>query len=83
MALARRREQWDHTSNLMALLVNINRDPKRGQAVKASKFHPFPPSEIELTDEEKKRALTDQMHAVRDGFFKGKTTFYKAPKANG
>lgn len=29
MYAGRRREQWGHTANLMALLANCHRDPKR------------------------------------------------------
>jgi hypothetical protein len=41
MADGKQRDAWAHTSSLMALLVNINRDPKRGRAVKPDDFNPF------------------------------------------
>jgi hypothetical protein len=41
MVDAKRRDEWNHTASLMALMVNINRDPKKGRAVKPDDFHPF------------------------------------------
>jgi hypothetical protein len=39
MARARQTNQWTHTASLMALLANVNRDPKR-RAVKPMDFVP-------------------------------------------
>jgi hypothetical protein len=33
------REHWGHTSNLMALIANANRDPKKGKPFKATDFN--------------------------------------------
>lgn len=41
MAEARSSAHWDHTSQLIALLVNIHRDPKRSQAVTPDQCHPI------------------------------------------
>lgn len=41
MAEGKQRNEWSHTSSVMALLVNINRNPKRGKAVKPCDFNPF------------------------------------------
>lgn len=41
MSEARCRQQWQHTSSLMALLVNINRDPKKGKTAKPADFNPY------------------------------------------
>jgi hypothetical protein len=41
MAEARQRAAWNHTSVLLATLVNINRDPKKGRAAKPADFNPF------------------------------------------
>ena len=41
MAEARRRDMWDHTAGLLALLYNINRDPKRSRAMRPEDFHPL------------------------------------------
>ena len=40
MAEGHTRDRWQHTSNLMALLANINRDPKKGRPFKPSDFNP-------------------------------------------
>lgn len=41
MSEARCRQQWQHTSSLMALLVNINSDPKKGRTAKPADFNPY------------------------------------------
>lgn len=41
MSESRCRQQWQHTSSLMALLVNINSDPKKGRTAKPSEFNPY------------------------------------------
>jgi hypothetical protein len=41
MAEARGRANWAHTSTVLALLANVNRDPKRTRAFKPSDFNPF------------------------------------------
>ena len=41
MAQARQQDHWNHTASLMALLANINRDPKRGRALTPADFHPL------------------------------------------
>lgn len=42
MAEARRSDQWDHTSSILALTANVNRDPKRqSRPFAADDFHPF------------------------------------------
>ena len=43
MAQARQEDHWNHTAALMALLANVNRDPKRGRAFKPADFHPALP----------------------------------------
>ncbi len=40
MAEARRREDWSHTSTVMALMANVNRDPKKTRTFKPSDFDP-------------------------------------------
>jgi len=32
---------WDRTSAVIAAVVNVHRDPKKGRAVKPSDFNPF------------------------------------------
>lgn len=40
MAEGRSKVQWNHTSSVMALLFNVNRDPKRGKPAKPRDFNP-------------------------------------------
>ena len=40
MAEARRREEWGRTSAVMALVANVNRDPKKTRAFKPGDFDP-------------------------------------------
>jgi len=35
-----RRDQWNHTASVMALIANVNRDPKRSKLLKPADFHP-------------------------------------------
>jgi hypothetical protein len=41
MAEAAGRERWSRASALMALLANVNRDPKRGRPFSPEDFSPF------------------------------------------
>jgi len=41
MAEARGRDEWARTSALMALIANVNRDPKRTRAFRPSDFDPY------------------------------------------
>ena len=43
MAQARQEDNWNHTAAIMALLANVNRDPKRGRPFKPADFHPALP----------------------------------------
>jgi len=59
MAEARAKERWGHTSSLMALIANVNRDPKKHQAFRPDDFSPYAPRRrtgIPLT--------TDALHAL-------------------
>jgi len=40
MADGHAKDRWQHTSNLMALIANANRDPKKTRAFKPSDFNP-------------------------------------------
>ena len=42
MAQARQSDNWNHTAALLAMLANVNRDPKKGRAFKPADFHPIP-----------------------------------------
>jgi len=41
MAGARGRDNWAHTSAVLALVANVNRDPKKTRAYKPSDFDPY------------------------------------------
>jgi len=41
MAEGRQRHTWVHTSSLLALIANANRDPKKTRAFKPSDFDPY------------------------------------------
>jgi len=40
---------WSRTSNLLALLVNMFRDPKKGTTVKPKDFNPYMQKKIKIT----------------------------------
>jgi hypothetical protein len=41
MAEARGRDNWAHTSAILALVANVNRDPKKTRPYKPSDFDPY------------------------------------------
>lgn len=41
MAEGKSRENWQHTSAILSLMYNCNRDPKKTKAAKPSDFNPF------------------------------------------
>ena len=41
MAEGNARQRWAHTSNVMALIANVNRDPKKGRAFRPADFNPY------------------------------------------
>ena len=63
MAEAKGRESWAHTSAIMALIANVNRDPKKSRPFKPADFDPYAAKDkrdeaIEVTD----------MATLRDAF---------------
>jgi hypothetical protein len=42
MTHTRQQETWNHTASLLAMLANVNREPKKGRAFKPADFHPMP-----------------------------------------
>ena len=73
MAEGRGRFEWNRTSSMMALLVNIFRDRKKGKAVKPADFNPYPqhsgkaqPS-VRITVAEMKQMLTEPERMVSHG----------------
>ena len=47
MAEARSRDEWNRTACTMALLANLNRDPKKRAPYKPSEFHPLERKEMQ------------------------------------
>ena len=43
MAEGHHRDAWQHTASIMALMANVNRDPKKTRAFKPSDFNPYVP----------------------------------------
>jgi len=41
MAEARGRDEWGRMSSLLALIANVNRDPRRSRAFKPADFNPY------------------------------------------
>ena len=41
MAESRQQDAWNHTAVLLAMLANVNRDPKKSRAYKPADFHPI------------------------------------------
>jgi len=41
MAEGRDRQRWNHTAQLLALIANANRDPKKRRAFRPSDFNPY------------------------------------------
>lgn len=46
MAEGRDRQLWAHTSSVMALLANINRDPKKCGVLRAADFNPYAEAKV-------------------------------------
>ena len=75
MAEAKRNEAWSHTANLMALVANVNRNPrKRSRPYSPVEFHPFV--------ERKKPAETKVDVKVLRDVFVGKAVD-RSPEAGG
>ena len=41
MAEARIRQEWNHTSAVLAMLANCHRDPKKSRTFRPADFHPL------------------------------------------
>ena len=59
MADGRAKFEWGIASSQMALMANLQRDPKKGQPFKPADFNPFAPKErkIVLRGQDMKDAL--------------------------
>lgn len=56
MAESRERSEWGRLSNLMALVANAHRDPKRSSTVRPERFNPYAGSAAELTRRNRPKA---------------------------
>ena len=74
MAIAKRRDAWDRTANVLAILININRDPKKSEAVTADDCHPLRRELEPLTPEQQAAMLKEQCATIRERDFEGKVT---------
>lgn len=62
MAEARQLSEWDRAAQVCALLVNVNRDPRKGKPAKPEDFNPYRqkrPQCITLDRSETMRVLRD------------------------
>ena len=65
MAEGRSKDAWQHTSAILALIANVNRDPKKTKAYKPSEFNPM------LTNTDKADAVVitnDNVSILRKAF---------------
>ena len=67
MAEGRSRQAWEHTSTLLAMLANVNRNPKkRSKPFSPAEFNPFP-------QRGRRKAPKRRMRDVRDMVMGGRT----------
>jgi hypothetical protein len=59
LAEARQRDQWNHTASVMALIANVNRDPKKGRPAKPDDFHPLRKYTTRTEPSERQPAIAD------------------------
>ena len=48
MAESRSQDNWAHTSAILALVANVNRDPKKSRAFKPSDFNPHAKTSVSM-----------------------------------
>ncbi len=66
MAEARGRESWAHTSAILALIANVNRDPKKTRAFRPSDFDPY------LVKDRRAEAIeVNDMDLLKHAFLRG------------
>jgi hypothetical protein len=67
MAEARQSEQWNHTATVLAMLANVNRDPKKNRAFKPGDFHP-----VEASKRSDQRPIKGDIRMLKQVFVDGK-----------
>ena len=65
MAESRERVEWNRLSNLMALVANAHRDPRRSSTVSPERFNPYAGGNAELTRRNRPKA---PLTVLRDVF---------------
>lgn len=65
MVEGRNAEAWSHTSSVLALIANVNRDPKKRRAFKPADFNPYAKLRKKTHRE---RIPDDELALLRDGF---------------
>ena len=73
MVKAARRDAWDHTANLLALIINVNRDPQKGQPATAEQLHPYLEKLEALGVEQQSAAVKEQFAIMGARAFKHAT----------
>jgi len=68
MAEARVDAEWNHTSAILAMLANVNRDPKKRGAYHPEEFHPL----------KRRRSSSTGIPITRDNIGMLKTVFVPA-----
>jgi len=63
MAHAAGKERWGRCSALMALIANVNRDPKKGRSFRPSDFDPYAERKVEILSK-------DNMDLLKQAFTK-------------
>jgi hypothetical protein len=66
MADARQNSEWNHTAQLLSLIANANRDPKRSRAFTPDDFHPFKLKEKHKPDKLRGQECRDALRAFVD-----------------
>ncbi len=68
MAEARSRQQWNHTSAILAMLANVHRDAKKSRPFKPADFHPhrksIPPTVTKVGIDVLKQVFVDRPSEV-------------------
>ena len=67
MAEAVGRQRWMHTSALMAMIANVNRDPKKGRAFRPSDFDPYARTDRRRVADKNDMAMLRQALEARKG----------------
>lgn len=64
MSRSAQSERWNHTANYLAMLFNINRDPKRSSPLSPNEVHPFEKDNEPVYSEEQKTLILKEKFAV-------------------